>query len=677
MVQTYCLLRLIGWLCVVSHRALPEEGLGVARKGGEGNWKMTGKKGMITFEELVSLRSRYLIPDFFEFLAPLEGETLRSHCKGRVCPNKWMFKAGVWIPLERYRDDQPFWASLLSRKVILGGISFIGKRTTKIVLNLPDSVSDCKLRFFYSRFRAGEEQVRYVGLEELKSGLKWHSTRGAFLRWCEGLSFYGGLEALLRSEPMGPSGPSSGTRSSSRGSRASVSRHVSDRVWPVARPKKRKRLIDVAASEGVGEEVERLNAENLRLGLALSREEAPCSGLVVASPEGRDDTPGLVSSPILVAALLEVSLGPIPGGSSPRGLVPPFGLGDAAGTSLSLNPAFDLRADTFIPRCEGSSGERGSPIRCGILASIFGDASSCSSNEEIFPWPFNMEARVMKILGDLLAIESRGIWENHALGLLSSLDEERRGLSEQMLKKFLPDVWRELSELEERIRLIDGCASGEEYRYHILRQDVRFPVDRPRTQDQFGTSSLMEEDGRKVIAAGKHPKEVVVRQVPLIKETSAKARSIARRWMEAEREKCHFEERADLEAARDNVEGILLSKRDLDKALASAEEEAGDLRSLNRDLEASVQHLRDQAEQDREGISGLLSKLDTLRAEQDEAIRKAAGAEARALQSLAEPPTLASGARSPLTHDPSEGSSFGEKALIVWEPMTDLDQEGL
>ncbi|KAL6003788.1 hypothetical protein ACLOJK_004334 [Asimina triloba] len=93
-------------------------------------------------------------------------------------------------------------------------------------------------------------------------------------------------------------------------------------------------------------------------------------------------------------------------------------------------------------------------------------------------------------------------------------------------------------------------------------------------------------------------------------------------------------ERVDLEAACDNAQGIFPSKRNLDKALASAEGEV------------------------------------------DEAIRKAAGAGDKALQSLAESPTIASRARSPLTHDPGEGLSFGEKALIVQEPMTDLNQEG-
>ncbi|KAL5978621.1 hypothetical protein ACLOJK_029738 [Asimina triloba] len=61
---------------------------------------MTEKKGMITSKDLASLWLRYLIPDFLELLAPLEGEILRSHREGCVCLNEWMFKAGVQIPLE-------------------------------------------------------------------------------------------------------------------------------------------------------------------------------------------------------------------------------------------------------------------------------------------------------------------------------------------------------------------------------------------------------------------------------------------------------------------------------------------------------------------------------------------------------------------------------------------------
>ncbi|KAL6001356.1 hypothetical protein ACLOJK_007090 [Asimina triloba] len=155
--------------------------------------------------------------------------------------------------------------------------------------------------------------------------------------------------------------------------------------------------------------------------------------------------------------------------------------------------------------------------------------------------------------------------------------------SEGRLKKFLPDVWRELSKLKERIRLIDGCASREEYRYHILRQDVQLPVDRPRTQDRFGTSRLMEEEEhRKIIIAGKRPKEAP----------------------------------------------------------------GGGWRPRRRNAASKGP------------------------------IRKVADAEDRALQLLVELLILAFGAMSPLAHDLSEGSSFGENALVIREPVGDLNKEG-
>ncbi|KAL5973249.1 hypothetical protein ACLOJK_037276, partial [Asimina triloba] len=410
---------------------------------------MTGKKGMIMSEELVSLRSRYLIPNFFELLATLEGETLRSHREGCVRLNEWMFKARVRIPLVRCRADRLFWASLLSRKVILGGISFAGKRNTKIVSNLPDSVSDWKLRFFYARFRAGEEpacpwgfptqwdnalpEVRNVRLEELERGQR------------------SALEFLL-----------------------SNSLKISDKylslplsLFPFSVDVVGEGHQPVVAKEVVGEDVER-RLTVLAWSWPLPRRVMTLQGCFLRR----------LSWQLLRSA------------------------------SLRPNPAFDLG----VPK-----------------ASERGDTG-------------------------FLPVEFQGIQENHALGLPSSLDVQGRGPGEQMLKKFLQDVRRELSELEERIRLINRCASGEEYRYLILRQYVRFPVDRPRTQDRFGTSNLIdEEERRKVITAGKRPKEAVVRHVlrevlrpakpilserepkeewRLMEETSAKSQSIARRRME-------------------------------------------------------------------------------------------------------------------------------------------------
>ncbi|KAL5997637.1 hypothetical protein ACLOJK_008567 [Asimina triloba] len=113
------------------------------------------------------------------------------------------------------------------------------------------------------------------------------------------------------------------------------------------------------------------------------REEAHCSGLAVASLEAwLDPALGLVSSLASMATSLKVPSSLIPERSSPQGLVPPPVLGDVAGQGDA--GANTSRAETFIPGREGSSSEGGTPMRCGILASIFGEASSCPSNEEIF-----------------------------------------------------------------------------------------------------------------------------------------------------------------------------------------------------------------------------------------------------------------------------------------------------
>ncbi|KAL6001737.1 hypothetical protein ACLOJK_007478 [Asimina triloba] len=72
--------------------------------------------------------------------------------------------------------------------------------------------------------------------------------------------------------------------------------------------------------------------------------------------------------------------------------------------------------------------------------------------KEIFKWLYI-------ILEDLLLVESRVIRENVALGLELELDNEGKDPAELKL-------WRELKDLEERIRQINRCSTWSEYRYH-------------------------------------------------------------------------------------------------------------------------------------------------------------------------------------------------------------------
>ncbi|KAL5973091.1 hypothetical protein ACLOJK_037117 [Asimina triloba] len=166
--------------------------------GGYGSWlevglvaaeviyksRVLGKKGMISSDDLGSICSRYHIPESIELFTPREG----VHHDDNICLNEWMFKVGVWIlfkfsisellhvlgvnPIQvspnswkiaqsvmwfcewrKFSVDRHLWVLLLSRKVMLGCVTFAGKLNTKIISNLPDSVSKWKSRLFYARFR--------------------------------------------------------------------------------------------------------------------------------------------------------------------------------------------------------------------------------------------------------------------------------------------------------------------------------------------------------------------------------------------------------------------------------------------------------------------------------------------------------------------------------------------
>ncbi|KAL5985697.1 hypothetical protein ACLOJK_027684 [Asimina triloba] len=73
--------------------------------------------------------------------------------------------------------------------------------------------------------------------------------------------------------------------------------------------------------------------------------------------------------------------------------------------------------------------------------------STDQESKEILKQLYNIEARVVKILKDLLLVKSRVIRENIASGLEPELDNEV-----EVLLKCRPDDWREFRDLKERIR---------------------------------------------------------------------------------------------------------------------------------------------------------------------------------------------------------------------------------
>ncbi|KAL5985227.1 hypothetical protein ACLOJK_036465 [Asimina triloba] len=165
---------------------------------------------------------------------------------------------------------------------------------------------------------------------------------------------------------------------------------------------------------------------------------------------------------------------------------------------------------------------------------------SCWDTKEIFRQSFDMEARALKILDNLLPVQ--GYPGERHLGP----DEEGRGPGERMLQEFLPNMWRELRDLEERVCIIDGCSSQEEYRYHVLKEHPSVALGHHHIRDLFEVSPIMVKERRKVVAAGKCPEETVVVQVAKENEAveDVEATIVAKRGLE-----CTLEE-ADAEVTR-------------------------------------------------------------------------------------------------------------------------------
>ncbi|KAL5978047.1 hypothetical protein ACLOJK_037070, partial [Asimina triloba] len=260
-----------------------------------------------------------------------------------------------------------------------------------------------------------------------------------------------------------------------------------------------------------------------------------------------------------------------------------------------------------MPQCHANLREAGVSVRRGVLRATLGEMSSGSVDDQLFRHPFDVEPRALKIFGDLLPVQSKSLRKSHALSLTASLDKEGRELAELMLLEFLPDAWRELMKLEERIHLIDGCSSRAEYHYHVLRERVCLSLGRPRVWDLFGMSRIMsEEEHRKIIttesilrsrvkALWERAQEVLA---GLIEELGAATLELG--WAKETRAELLTEldaMRAERDKTRNDAEGTTLAKQGLEQALeeaAYAREEASRLSFKLSTMKDEATTLRDQ-----------------------------------------------------------------------------------
>ncbi|KAL6001292.1 hypothetical protein ACLOJK_007024, partial [Asimina triloba] len=210
----------------------------------------------------------------------------------------------------------------------------------------------------------------------------------------------GGPKGCLHGKVLGSS---SGTRPSTGGSPVPVPRCSNHRAWAEEYLKKRKRLV----KEGGGVFGEAGRGRSSSDFGALSRGGSP-SGLIVSSPEASVEPAPLVSTPssMPVADVEAYTTSPTPA----------FGRIASEASRREGVEARTAKEQGPLSCCGIDLGENEAPMCCGVLRSTFGEASSCPSHEQLLRRPFDMEVRVLKILGDLLPVQSRGIRKCHALG---------------------------------------------------------------------------------------------------------------------------------------------------------------------------------------------------------------------------------------------------------------------
>ncbi|KAL5979250.1 hypothetical protein ACLOJK_019148 [Asimina triloba] len=361
-----------------------------------------------------------------------------------------MFKVGVRVPFE-YGIEKFLYVF----------------DNTKIVSNLPDSVSEWKMSWgIPERWRERLPDVVEVALEELKMtqkmvleffqshSLKWYVSNEEGRRCIDRVRLHH-LRQVSGHQLKNYRRLSLINRGNKHTRRDGPRRRV---VYEEHGP---------TTSREVDERLARKEEAYLRMALALSREDAYYSNIVVLSPE----TP---TKPVQET------------------LVEPFQiLSIQDDTSAQREVAFRHGEGTL----EATVGQQA--VRQGVEEeALWGRRLLSRRRVEAMvapaPRPFDVEARALKFLDDLLLIESRDLWESDALGQAAPLDGKGRRVVERMLLEFLLDVWRELTDLEERVHFIDGYASQAEYRYHVLKEFPPTNLRHHHAKDLFGVSHIMD-----------------------------------------------------------------------------------------------------------------------------------------------------------------------------------------
>ncbi|KAL5999361.1 hypothetical protein ACLOJK_040821 [Asimina triloba] len=247
------------------------------------------------------------------------------------------------------------------------------------------------------------------------------------------------------------------------------------------------------------------------------------------------------------------------------------------------------------------------------------------------------EAREPKILSDLLPVQSRGLRESNALNQAMPLDREGCGPAERILLEFLPDVWRELRDLEYRFHLIDGCASQAKYHYHVMKELPSTTLGHPEEYLEGSVMTAISKTHRTVEeqSDGKGRATLLLSNPQDGEEGPASKGSVGAGGGDySGAKKAAAKLLVDLDAAKlerdemiDDAKATLLAKRDLEYILAKTTMEVTNLLLLQLEAKTSLYRLSEQ---------GLSTELKATKAEVALLLEQVINPTAREAESLAE-----------------------------------------
>ncbi|KAL6002966.1 hypothetical protein ACLOJK_023188 [Asimina triloba] len=305
-------------------------------------------------------------------------------------------------------------------EILLFSLEGSGGRGVVLILGVPNWWRE-RLPDIVETASVELETSQRVVLEFFHShSLKWFSSKEIFFWWCQGLTFFGALVAFTQGEA------------------------------DVHRSAIREGQGPVMLQEEEEERLTRREEVDLHAALDLSREEVGCFGLAVSLAEPANSRPvALIDSmPAKSVHVVDVNFWERAFRSSIEGRQRAATVRGFLTSQHQGRDKASRRPQGIENSCRNMSATP-TPVSRRVFGATLGETSSCSADEEIFRCPFDIEARALKILSNLIPVLT---WET-AVGLLKDLDASKfeQELAKEIATKLLAELDAAKAELDEAL----------------------------------------------------------------------------------------------------------------------------------------------------------------------------------------------------------------------------------